>query len=474
MGGRTATAMVILAMAGLGLPSLNWPGGLLPAAAAGEPEAGANGKKVTYPIVDTGQVHCFSDRGQLTSPPGAGQAYYGQDAHYQGNQPSYRDNGDGTVSDLVTGLMWTARIGDKISFNDAVAGAKTCRVGGHTDWRLPTIKELYSLMDFNGCVTTPTPRPYLDTKYFQFRWGNDDGSGRIIDSQFWSATQYVGTTMGGAATVFGVNFADGRIKGYPRGMGRNNGRDRHFVRYVRGNPAYGVNRFVDNGDGTVSDLATGLMWSKADNGGTVDWQGALAWAEGLERGGDSDWRLPDAKELQSIVDYTRAPDAGNAAKRSAAIDPVFDVSRTESYFWSSTTHLDGPTMGMRGVYVAFGRAMGNMHDRRTGQRRWMNVHGAGAQRSDPKSGDPSKYASGMGPQGDDIRIFNYARAVRSIEPGAVKVVRPSTERIKLQPGRPPGETGQSGPGMQDGSGPGGQGGPGMQNGSGRPRRGPGR
>ena len=42
----------------------------------------------------------------------------------------------------------------------------------------------------------------------------------------------------------------------------------------------------------------------------------------------------------------------------------------------------------------------------------FDVHGAGAQRSDPKSGDPADYPYGHGPQGDVIRIFNYVRAVR--------------------------------------------------------------
>jgi hypothetical protein len=43
---------------------------------------------------------------------------------------------------------------------------------------------------------------------------------------------------------------------------------------------------------------------------------------------------------------------------------------------------------------------------------WVDVHGAGAQRSDPKSGDPASYPNGRGPQGDAIRISNYVRVVR--------------------------------------------------------------
>ncbi|MDP3444611.1 MAG: hypothetical protein Q8T08_17265 [Ignavibacteria bacterium] len=46
---------------------------------------------------------------------------------------------------------------------------------------------------------------------------------------------------------------------------------------------------------------------------------------------------------------------------------------------------------------------------------WIDVHGAGAQRSDPKTGDPADYPFGLGPQGDAIRIYYYVRLVRKIE-----------------------------------------------------------
>ena len=45
---------------------------------------------------------------------------------------------------------------------------------------------------------------------------------------------------------------------------------------------------------------------------------------------------------------------------------------------------------------------------------WQDVPGAGAQRSDPKNGDPNDYPTGHGPQGDAIRIQNYVRCVRTI------------------------------------------------------------
>jgi len=409
---------------------------------AGLAEAADPPGPLPYCVVDTGQSHVFSDRGQMLKPPEAGEPFYGQDAFYQGPQPKYRDNGDGTVTDLNTGLTWqkTPDFENKLTFREALAKAKSFRLAGHADWRLPTVKELYSLIDFNGCVHSKTPVPYIDTRFFEFRYGDERRGERQIDAQYWSSTEYVGLTMRGDATVFGVNFADGRIKGYPRDrMGRRPGAPRRFVRYVLGNRDYGRNRFVDNKDGTVSDVATGLMWARADSGRAMDWQRALAYCEGLELAGHRDWRLPNAKELQSIVDYTRAPDSRDPARRGPAIDPLFRVTDGESWFWTSTTHLDGRILGQRAVYIAFGRATGIMPDRRTGRRRVINVHGAGAQRSDPKSGDPNapRWAGGFGPQGDEIRIRNYARAVRNIDPNAVRLAAPSTTPIRHVPPPPP-------------------------------------
>ena len=123
--------------------------------------------------------------------------------------------------------------------------------------------------------------------------------------------------------------------------------------------------------------------------------------------GETDWRLPNAKELQSIVDYTRAPDALDSGQRGPALDPIFGISDPEGWFWSSTTHLEGPSASAA-VYLTFGQATGFMGPFST----LMNVHGAGAQRSDPKSGDPTEYASGLGPQGDVIRILNLVRCLR--------------------------------------------------------------
>jgi hypothetical protein len=371
------------------------------------------GESATYVVVDTGQTGCY-DNARPIAPPAEGQPFFGQDAQYTGPPPRYQDNGDGTVTDLNTGLMWQRDPGSKVTWEDAIAGAAAFRLAGYTDWRLPTIKELYSLIDFSGS-NVPGPggwKPYIDTRFFVFTYGDPTRGERPIDSQFCSNTEYVSTTMNGNPTVFGVNFADGRIKGYPKVRpGPGGGRPMMFYRlYVRGDPAYGRNAFVDNGDGTITDQATGLMWQQSDDGVARNWQEALTYAEGLTLAGHDDWRLPNAKELQSIVDYTRSPRTSN----SAAIDPLFrcspmtceDGSPGFGCYWTSTTHLDGPVPGAAACYVCFGEAYGFMFGR------WLDVHGAGAQRSDPKAGDPSWFPQGRGPQGDAIRIYNLVRCVR--------------------------------------------------------------
>lgn len=379
------------------------------------------GKRLTYPIVDTGQTVTYDESSAIGAPE-EGEAFYGQDAQNDGLTPAYVDNGDGTVTDLNTGLMWQQDPGEKMTYAEAVAGVDSFRLAGYDDWRLPSIKELFSLIDFSGtdpsgCQTEAGCEavPFIDTDFFDFQYGDTSAGERLIDSQWATSTIYQGLTMGGNETMFGVNFADGRIKGYPISDPRG-GEKEFFVIYVRGNPDYGENDFVDNGDGTVTDEATGLMWQQDDSGSGMEWADALSYCEALDLGGYDDWTLPDVKQLQSIVDYTRSPSASG----SAAIDPVFETSTITDeagdtnwpFFWSSTTHASQQG-GNAAAYVAFGEALGWMQDSQGGYE-LMNVHGAGAQRSDPKTGDAGAYPYGHGPQGDVIRIDNFARCVRTV------------------------------------------------------------
>ena len=383
-----------------------------------------------YPVVDTGQVLCYDAAGEIAAPA-PGEPFCGQDAQVAGRAPSYRDNGDGTVTDRVTALTWTQDPGAKMTLAAAEAAAAACAAGGRDDWRLPTLKELYSLIRFDGVDPSGLPGddttglvPFIDP-VFAFSYGDPAAGERIIDAQYVSSTRYVGTTMAGDATVFGVNFADGRIKGYPIADPRTGEGMRFFAIFVRGGENYGVNDFVDNGDGTVTDRATGLMWMRQDSGqlgagagGALDWGTALAWADTLTLAGHDDWRLPNVKELQSIVDYGRAP----SVTGTPAVDPLFacsaitveDGSTDYPFYWSGTTHADYAGGGA-GCYVAFGSGCGWMETPPgSGAYAFMDVHGAGCQRSDPKSGDPADYPHGHGPQGDVIRIFNHVRCVRTV------------------------------------------------------------
>ncbi len=411
----------------------------------------------SYPIVDTDQEICY-DSNQTIPAPGPGQAFYGQDAHYTGNVPSYQDNNDGTVTDLVTGLMWSKSLDmdndgdidyeDKMSYFEALAAADTFSLGGYSDWRLPSIKEMYSLIIFSGIDpsgfsgSTEDLVPFIDTNYFDFAYGDESAGERIIDAQMASTNIYVGTTMGGDETMFGVNFADGRIKGYPTGPMPGQTEDKQFyVYYVRGNTEYGINDFVVNGDGTITDEATGLMWARDDDGSGMNWQDALSYAEMSELAEYDDWRLPNVKELQSLLDYTRSPSTTN----SAAIDPLFNCTPITDeggnvnypFYWSGTTHanMTGDQTGAFGAYVCFGEALGWMEEPpMSGNYTLMDVHGAGAQRSDPKSGDPAAYPHGNGPQGDVVRINNFVRLVRDAESSSgLNDAKPEKSELKLYP-----------------------------------------
>lgn len=398
-----------------------------------------------FPIVGTNQTTFFNNFTEM-STPSAGEDFYGQNAQYPGNIPQYVNNGDGTVTDMVSGLMWQQSFDhnadgvvdydDKLTYDEVLDIPETITTGDYTDWRVPTIKEIYSLIlfsgrDISGYEGTSTDQliPFIDNMVFEYAYGDTDAGERLIDVQCASTNEYVSTET--ERMVFGVNFADGRIKGYGTQM---MGQEKAFnYLLVRGNNEYGINSFTENGDGTITDHATELIWMQDDNGEGLLWKEALNYAETFEFAGFSNWRLPDAKELQSIIDYTRSPYTTN----TAAIDPLFNCSGITNeagqedypFYWSSTTHgnwTEG-NEGAWGAYVSFGRAMGNMSElpedpsmestttkSSYADTNWVDVHGAGAQRSDPKAGDPAEYSEGNGPQGDAIRIYNYVRLVRDL------------------------------------------------------------
>ncbi len=396
-------------------------------------------QQLPYPIVGTGQTKYYNNTTDIPAPT-SGSAFYGQDAMYPGNIPSYKDNGDGTITDNITRLMWQKTPDfnndgiinsfDKKTFDNAVSAADTFRLAGYADWRLPTIKELYSLFIANGTdpsgPTSIETIPFIDTLYFPFGYGDEANGERQIDAQYATSTIYIGKVFETMTAMFGVNFADGRIKGY--GLSGPNGQQmKYYVKYVRGPKNYGINDFVDNKNGTITDRATDLMWTKADSDSGMNWQSALAWVQEKNASsylGYNDWRLPNVKELQSILDYTKSPTTSN----SAAIDTFFYCKKITveggksnyPFYWSSTTHASASGEGAAAMYVCFGQAFGFMEfPPNSGIKNLTDVHGAGAQRSDPKAGNPADFPTGRGPQGDVIRIFNYVRLVRNLNPTGI-------------------------------------------------------
>ena len=387
-----------------------------------------------YNIVDTNQTVCYnSSTGAATACNGTG-----YDADYSGNQPSYTVSGDGlTVLDNVTDLRWTQSTdingsgavdyNDKLYQSEAVTYCANLTTNGYT-WRLPNIKEAYSLILFSGedassyaGSNTSLLVPFIDSS---FDWAFGDlvtaegiaAGDRIIDAQYATTAIYVSTTMNGDDTMFGVNYVDGRIKGYPTAI------KEYYVRCVTGNTSYGTNVFVDNMDATVSDTATGLMWQQDDSAST-NWDNAVASCEAATTAGHVDWRLPNAKELQSILDYTRSPDTSNYAAIDNTFFNVTSIINEENitdwgYYWASTTHVDNSNNGSNATYLSFGRALGYMSPN------ILDVHGAGSQRSNDKLDVASEVGALSatltngtfyyhGPQGDILRLDNKVRCVRN-------------------------------------------------------------
>ena len=361
---------------------------------------------VSFTLIDTGQDVFYDGDGNEISSPGVSDDYYGQDAQFTGLQSSYQNNEDGTITDLNTGLMWQRTPDfERHNFYDAFDYVEDLEIGGYTDWRLPTIKELYSLLYSNGSLDpdgAANSQPYINDEYFDFEYDF-----LLFAGQYWSSTKYVKGPLQNINIegAFGFNFADGHIKSYETGLffdGSSGVQDPGcFVRAVRGEEnVYGVNIFTDNGDGTVTDNATNLMWQQADNGYTYNWKDALAYSTTSELAGYTDWRLPNTKELQSIVDYDKTT--------FPAIDEsVFVCTNDDSWFWTSTTQGD---FKYTACYLAFGKAYSKDNSSATEYYDW---HGAGAQRSDPKGGEIDDYLLESVNAVDSLRIENYVRLVRN-------------------------------------------------------------
>jgi len=313
----------------------------------------ASAQAYQSPFPDTGQTKCYNNSQKITCPS-PGQPFYGQDAQYRGRFPrSYTKLGYGgmvlpdsathvddgglwiMIRDDVTGLIWElktkANRDQTYTWLNAksqhIAGLNSAKYGGFDDWRLPDVKELSSLVN-------AADFPAIDS------WFREN-----IPNTCWSSTTYAYNVNNAWSIVFSTGSVGYPPKSYSS-----------YVRAVRSGPPPQLH-FIDNLDGTVTDMAMGLMWQKCTYGQvwsgvdcignpvTKTWQGALEAAESLTWANHSDWRLPNRNELQSLVNYSRVHPASYSLFTSMP-----------SNYWSSTTfaHHPGTTWTASFNYGSYG------------------------------------------------------------------------------------------------------------------------
>ena len=278
----------------------------------------------------------------------------------------FTDNGDGTVTDGLTGLMWlkdggclykeswSTALTTIVDFSASPAKYNCAEyIGSYSDWRLPNMREIESLMDFG--VSDSASRL------------NSNGFMNVKSSSYWVSTSYAASKT----YAWMVNLVNGATtysskKGYyyilpvrsstsekSYNMQKTGQASSYAVGddgYIQEGLEWPTPRFTDNGDGTVTDTLTGLMWLK--DGGCIknNWSSALKTITGLNNhtGGIfcigytadyTDWRLPNVKELDSLINYGVSDQAGWLNSQG------FSNVKYYSY-WSSTTSQAQQRAGM--------------------------------------------------------------------------------------------------------------------------------
>jgi hypothetical protein len=258
-----------------------------------------------FKFPDTGINRCYDEAGKVIFPDNDNFLSL-QDGKNPRNPLSYTlltDNGEEIterksakcVKDNNTGLIWEIKSIDKGAVNyveskytqeealiDYINNLNKANYGGFNDWRLPHKDELRSIIDYGKM------NPAINTDYFY----------NIKIGLYWCAETYqMQDCMGwGIFTGFGSATAVSKqSKQYAIAVRA--GYDENFSKA-------GISRFVDNGDGTVTDKISGLMWQQGDNP-RMNWFETLKYCHKLELAGHNDWRLPNIKELNTILNLER-------------------------------------------------------------------------------------------------------------------------------------------------------------------------
>jgi hypothetical protein len=239
----------------------------------------------------------------------------GEDNDFSSTKLSFTDNGNGTITDNITGLIWQQNGKNEMTFADAGKYCSALELAGHHNWRLPSSWELFNIGNFDKF------NPALDTSYFyssgvEYWWSYNAGVDKV-------------------ATVWIVNSGGG-IGAHPITESKSAGGTRNIcTRCVYGDsvPGFLIHEYTDNNNKTITDNTFGLMWQQSESGPMV-WEQALSYADTLTLAGYTDWRIPNIKELHSINDDRIA---------NPSTDKKYFPSIIASSYWSSTTQMHTPT-----------------------------------------------------------------------------------------------------------------------------------
>ena len=334
----------------------------------------------------TGQTTCYDTAGAVIGCGGTG-----QDGELQkGLAPAYADNGDGTITDSQTGLMWEklsddGSIHDKDNtytwsdtFDTKIAALNGAAFAGHDDWRLPNINELQSLANYGvmlpalnnaafnvgcspGCTVTTCSCTMLN--YYWSSTSNEQNPSNTwnVNSAFGnisqiakSASGYVRTVRDAAPVARGQRLKTGQTICYDTGGAAigcaGTGQDGALQKGQA--PAY-----VDNRDGTLTDGRTGLTWEKLSDDGSIHdkdnlytwtdaFSGKIAALNSARFAGHTDWRLPNINELHSLTNYGAmypiVHDAAFNADCSQSCTVTTCSCTAPGLYWSSTTIQNTP------------------------------------------------------------------------------------------------------------------------------------
>ena len=337
---------------------------------------------VPAPVPQTGQTACYSvSDAILTVIPCAGT---GQDGDIKAGvawpDPRFTDLKNGTVTDNLTGLMWTkdANSPGPVACNPAAtktwqgaldyAGClNTNSYLGYSDWRVPTVLELRGLVDMSHHnPVLPAGHPFTSVGDYMYWSGTSSAFGPTMGTTAWYFNMMNGwqSSMSktlDSNTVWPVRSGQLSPPAPTPKTGQTTSYSSRDDGALQPGVAWPIPRFIDEGNGSVTDKLTGLTWLKnAGCSSTSSWASALYQANtlangvcGLTDGSEAgDWHLPNDKELLSLVDYGHSNPAlpvGHPFTGLPAAAPSIGYA-----YWSSSS--GSSSSSIKKINLAFGNA----------------------------------------------------------------------------------------------------------------------